>query len=63
MFPIYRFALLYILSCGIIFQVNIALAADTCSIQNQASPEFLEYQNKLQAELTKIRSEMSAKNC
>lgn len=48
---------------GIGFQNNVLFAAETCSVSNQASPEFREYQNKLNSELGKIRGEMAAKTC
>ena len=64
MFLTRRFALFSIfLSLVVIFEGNAALAADVCSVHAQASPEFIEYQNKLQAELANIRSAMSEKSC
>ena len=63
MFISHRFLLCITLFIGIIFHEGILFAADVCSVNNQASPEFLEYQNKLSAELGKVRGEMVAKTC
>lgn len=63
MFISRRFALCIILFIGIIFHEEVLFAADVCSVSNQASPEFVEYQNKLSSELAKIRGEMAAKTC
>mgnify|MGYP000051743804 CR=1 FL=1 len=63
MFLFYRFVFGIILFIGIGFHSGIIFAAETCSVSNQASPEFREYQNKLNSELGKIRGEMAAKTC
>ena len=61
MFISHRFLLCITLFIGIIFHEGILFAADVCSVNNQASPEFLEYQNKLSVELGKVRSEIATK--